>query len=117
MFSGFTTRWQAIPRATSTSSLPRFAVSFGRLLQDGVIIRKPAEMAQPPKGQSGSHRALEMWERKLIETTYGEARLWSGRHGDAVCRASPGEVLYLDVDRDVDFQKKNAHRARRGILL
>ncbi len=79
---------------------------FRAALQDGVIIRSPAEMAQPPKGQSGSHRALEMWERKLIETTYAEHDFGPAAMVMLYAGLRRGEVLYLDVDRDVDFQKK-----------
>lgn len=80
--------------------------NFRAALQDGVIIRSPAEMAQPPKGQSGSHRALEMWERKLIETTYAEHDFGPAAMVMLYAGLRRGEVLYLDVDRDVDFQKK-----------
>lgn len=79
---------------------------FRAALQDGVIIRSPAEMAQPSKGQSGSHRALEMWERKLIETTYGEHDFGPAAMVMLYAGLRRGEVLYLNVDRDVDFQKK-----------
>ena len=79
---------------------------FRVALQDGVIIRSPAEMAQPPKGQSGSHRALEMWERKLIETTCGEHDFGPAAMVMLYAGLRRGEVLYLDMDRDVDFQKK-----------
>ena len=63
-------------------------------------------MAQPLKGQSGSHRALKMWERKLIETTYTEHDFGPAAMVMLYAVLRRGEVLYLDVDRDVDFQKK-----------
>ena len=79
---------------------------FRAALQDGVIIRSPAEMAQPPKGKSGSHRALEMWERELIEATCAEHDFGPAAMVMLYAGLRRGEVLYLDVDRDVDFQKK-----------
>ena len=48
----------------SQSHINKFASTirsiFRAALQDGIVIRSPAEMAQPPKGEAGSHRALEM---------------------------------------------------------
>ena len=70
------------------------------------MIRSPAEMAQPPKGEAGSHRALEMWERELIETTYAEHDFGPAAMVMLYAGLRRGEVLYLDVDRDADFQKK-----------
>ena len=79
---------------------------FRAALQDGIVIRSPAEMAQPPKGEAGSHRALEMWERELIETTYAEHDFGPAAMVMLYAGLRRGEVFYLDVDRDVDFQKK-----------
>lgn len=91
---------------------------FRAALQDGVVIRSPAEMAQPPKGEAGSHRALEMWERELIETTYAEHDFGPAAMVMLYAGLRRGEVLYLDVDRDADgLSEENAHRARRGVLL
>lgn len=79
---------------------------FKAAVQDGVIIRSPAEMAQAPKGSFTGHRALEEWEQKLIEDN------WSGHDfGPAAmvmmyAGLRRGEVLYLNVDRDVDFVRK-----------
>lgn len=79
---------------------------FRAALQDGIVIRSPAEMAQPPKGEAGSHRALEMWERELIETTYAEHDFGPAAMVMLYTGLRRGEVLHLDVDRDADFQKK-----------
>lgn len=86
--------------------LPRFAVSFGRLCRDGVIIRSlcgdgPAAERTVREPQGPGNVGAEVDRNNLCGT-----RLRSGRHGDAVYGLRRGEVLYLDVDRDVDFQKK-----------
>lgn len=79
---------------------------FRAAVQDGVIIRSPAELAQPPRGTSGGHRCLERWEQDLIVSTFSE-------HDFGLCAMvmlfaglRRGEVINLDVDRDVDFVKK-----------
>ncbi len=94
----------------SQSHINKFASAirsiFRAALQDGVVIRSPAEMAQPPKGEAGSHRALEIWERELIETTYAEHDFGPAAMVMLYTGLRRGEVLYLDVDRDADFQKK-----------
>ena len=79
---------------------------FKAAVQDGIILHSPAEMAKPPKGTAGGHRALENWERELVESTCLE-------HDFGLCAMvmmyaglRRGEMLYLDVDRDVDFKRK-----------
>lgn len=77
------------------------------------MIRSPAEMAQPPKGEAGSHRALEMWERELIETPmrkhdFGPAAmvmLYAGFAG--------AEVLYLVWTGMRTFRRKRSPCAAR----
>ena len=79
---------------------------FRAAVQDGVILRSPAELAKPPKGTAGEHRCLERWEQDLIVSTYAE-------HDFGICAMTMlfaglrrGEIMNLDVDRDVDFTKK-----------
>lgn len=94
----------------SNSHISKFASTikgvFNAAVQDGIILRSPAEMAKPPKGTSGGHRALKNWERELVESTCLE-------HDFGLCAMvmmyaglRRGEMLYLDVDRDVDFKRK-----------
>ena len=82
---------------------------FRAAVQDGVIIRSPAEMAQPPKGTFEGHRMLEEWEQELIEKNWQGHDF--GRAAMVMMYAGlrRGEVLYLDVDRDVDFEKRIIH--------
>ena len=79
---------------------------FRAAVQDGVIIRSPAELAQPPKGTAGEHRCLERWEQDLVVSTYA-------KHDFGICAMTMlfaglrrGEIINLNVDRDVDFVKK-----------
>ena len=80
---------------------------FRTALAEGVILRNPMEIVKRPKTKKcEGHRALEKWERALICSTYRE-------HDFGLCAMAMlfaglrrGEALYLDVDRDVDFEKK-----------
>ena len=76
---------------------------FRAALQDGIIIRSPAELAQAPKGESGGHRALELWEQDLVEDTFMNHDFGPAAMVMLYAGLRRGEVLYLDVDRDVDF--------------
>ena len=82
---------------------------FSAAVADRIIVSNPADKVRPPEGTSGSHRCLEQWEQKLIVDTYRE-------HSFGLCAMvmmfaglRRGEVLCLDVDRDVDFEKKVIH--------
>ena len=94
----------------SKSHIKKFCTTtrhiFKAAVQDGVIVRSPAELAQAPEGTEGEHRCLETWEQQLVVSTYKE-------HDFGLCAMvmmfaglRRGEALYLDIDRDVDFEKK-----------
>lgn len=94
----------------SASHIKKFCTTirsiFRAAVQDGVIVRSPAELAQPPKGTTGEHRCLEKWEQQLIIETYKE-------HDFGLCAIvmlfaglRRGEALFLNIDKDVDFKKK-----------
>ena len=40
---------------------------FESAVEDGLIIKNPCNRAKRPDGPEGSHRALEQWERTLVE--------------------------------------------------
>jgi len=85
---------------------------FDAAVGDGYIRANPcrAVSAKPHKGPDGSHREITEEERYLIETTEHPLRplvmtmLYAGLRN--------GEALALDVDRDVDFEKKFIHVRR-----
>ena len=94
----------------SKSHIKKFCTTIRRFfhaaVQDGIIVRTPADLAQPPKGTEGEHRCLEEWEQKLIFSTYKE-------HDFGICAMTMmlagirrGEAIYLDIDRNVDFENK-----------
>lgn len=77
---------------------------FRFALADRVIQYDPTIKAKPPKGQKGSHRAIDQHERELISSldhrvrTAAMVMLYAGLRR--------GEVLALNIDRDVDFARK-----------
>ncbi len=86
-----------------------YTAMFDAALDDGFIRKNPcrAKSAKPHKGKDGSHREITEEERYLIETTDHPLRplimtmLYAGVRN--------GEALAIDVDRDVDFEKKYLH--------
>ena len=80
---------------------------FASAVANGVIARNPMTEVIRPKGKKcEGHRHLEQWERELILNT------WQGHDFGLAAMVMlytgmrRGEVLYLDVDRDVDFENK-----------
>lgn len=77
---------------------------------DSIIDRTPCtDNVQMPKGKSGTHRALEPWEIKLIEETYQEERM--GRYAMLMLYAGlrRGEAAVIDIDEDIDFDAGVIH--------
>lgn len=80
---------------------------FKAAAADGAILRNPMDTVKRPKTKKCvGHRALEPWERELIVSTCHE-------HDFGLCMMvmlfaglRRGEALYLDVDRDVDFEQR-----------
>lgn len=79
---------------------------FKTAVAEGALIRNPMELVKRPKcKKTEGHRALEPWERDLVSSTYAE-------HDFGLCAMTMlyaglrrGEALYINVDRDVDFEK------------
>lgn len=82
---------------------------FRAAVQDGIIVRSPAELAQAPKGTCGEHRYLKPWEQDLIVQTYKEHDFGIFAMTMLFAGLRRGEALYLDVDRDVDFINNMIH--------
>lgn len=63
-------------KGMSASYIKKFCTTirgiFRAAVQDGVIIRTPADLAKPPEGTNGEHRCLEEWEQNLIVETCNE---------------------------------------------
>ena len=82
---------------------------FRAAVQDGIIVRSPAELAQTPKGTVGEHRNLERWEQDMIVQTYKDHDFGLFAMVLLFAGLRRGEALYLDIDRDVDFDNKLIH--------
>lgn len=79
---------------------------FKAALQDGIIVRDPTVTPQAPKGEAGEHRNIEMWERKLVVDTCQDHDFGLAAMVMLYAGLRRGEALYLDIDRDVDFERK-----------
>lgn len=77
---------------------------FRSALSDGHILRDPAANVAPPKGQKGTHRAITPEERDYIHRT--DHRLRGASLAMLYAGLRRGEVLALNIDRDVDFKRK-----------
>ncbi len=82
---------------------------FRSAVQDGILVRSPAEDIKPPKAKANQHRYLEPWEQKLVADTWKEHDFGPAAMVMMFAGLRRGEALYLDVDRDVDFEKKLIH--------
>lgn len=80
---------------------------FRTATAEGVILRNPMDNVKRPKTKKcEGHRALEIWERQLISSTYTEHEFGLCAMTMLYAGLRRGEVLFLNVDRDVDFEKK-----------
>ena len=79
---------------------------FKSAVQDGILVRSPAEDIKPPKAKPKSHRYLEPWEQRLVVDTWQEHDFGPAAMVMMFAGLRRGEALYLDVDRDVDFEEK-----------
>ncbi len=80
---------------------------FKSALADGAIPRNPMDNVKRPKGKkTEGHRALEPWERELVVATCQEHDFGLVAMVMLFAGLRRGEALYIDVDRDVDFEKK-----------
>lgn len=75
-------------------------------VDDGVIVKSPCQSAKRPEGLSGTHRPLENWEREIVHKLAEEGHSF-GLAAMLMLYAGlrRGEVLALDIDRDVDFNE------------
>lgn len=75
---------------------------FRSALADRIITFDPTSAAVVPKGTKGTHRAITRLERNLITNT--EHRMRPAVMTMLYAGLRRGEVLALNVDRDVDFE-------------
>lgn len=102
--SGFYQRFSGMSLSTIHSIRDTIKGIFRAAVADGVIKTSPAENITPPKGAKGTHREITSEERQLIHQTAHRLRpavftmLYAGLRR--------GEILALNVPRDVDFKAK-----------
>lgn len=80
---------------------------FRNAVSNGALIRNPMAGVQRPKcKKTGGHRCLEPWERALIRSTWQEHDFGLAAMVMLYTGFRRGEMLHLNIDRDVDFEKK-----------
>lgn len=74
---------------------------------DGAIPRNPMDNVKRPKCQkTEGHRALEQWEHDLVVSTCKDHDFGLVAMVMLFAGLRRGEALFVDVDRDVDFERK-----------
>ncbi len=97
--------------AYSSSYVSKFMTTlrgvFRTATAEGAVLRNPMELVKRPKcKKTEGHRAFGGWERELITSTYQEHDFGLVAMVMLYAGLRRGEALFLNVDRDVDFEKK-----------
>ena len=80
---------------------------FSTASAEGVIPHNPMDAIRRPRTKKcEGHRVLEPWERELVRSTCREHDFGPAAMVMLYAGLRRGEVLYLDIDRDVDFERK-----------
>lgn len=80
---------------------------FRNAVSNGAMVRNPMDGVQRPRcKKTGGHRCLESWERELIRSTWQEHDFGLAAMVMLYTGFRRGEMLHLDIDRDVDFVNK-----------
>ena len=80
---------------------------FKTACANGIRLTNPMDAVRAPETSPvGGHRALKTWERDLIRNTWREHDFGPAAMVMMYAGLRRGEVLYLDVDRDVDFEAR-----------
>lgn len=82
---------------------------FESAVEDGAVQRNPCCKLKRPMGESGTHRALEQWEISAVEAMVGHHDFDLAAMFMLYAGLRRGEVLALDIDRDVDFDRGVIH--------
>lgn len=97
--------YEGYSQSTIKRSRMLFISLFETAIENDMCRKNPfkSKSAQPPRGTEGSHRALTAEEDQLILSVPADFRLPVLVMRYAGLRR--GEMLALDIDRDVDFEK------------
>ncbi|MDO4484949.1 MAG: site-specific integrase [Clostridia bacterium] len=80
---------------------------FRNAVSNGALLRNPMDGVVRPKcKKTEGHRCFEPWERELIRSTWEEHDFGLAAMVMLYTGFRRGEMLHLDIDRDVDFEKK-----------
>lgn len=80
---------------------------FKTAFAESLIKTNPMTLVKRPRVKKCvGHRSLEQWERELVTSTWQEHDFGPAAMVMLCAGLRRGEMLYLDVDRDVDFEKK-----------
>lgn len=95
----------------STSYVSKFMTTMRGIFKtaeaEGAMLRNPMEIVKRPKcKKTEGHRTFEVWERDLITSTYAEHEFGLVAMAMFYAGLRRGEALYINVDRDVDFDNK-----------
>ena len=95
--------------AYSSSYISKFMTTirgiFKSAFADGILLRNPLDNVVRPKGKkTEGHRPLEIWERNLVAVTCQEHKFGLAAMTMMLAGLRRGEVLALDIDRDVDYE-------------
>lgn len=82
---------------------------FRSAQEDGIIQRNPSVSIKLPKGDEGTHRALEPWECTLVESMVGKHKFAVAAMLMLYAGLRRGEAIALNVDTDVDFDNGVIH--------
>jgi len=95
--------------SNSDSDIKKLAMTVNSIFEsahaDGLIIRNPCAKAKRPVGTTGTHRALEGWEKDIIKRmAKTDHRFAPAAMVMLYAGLRRGEMLALNIDRDVDFK-------------
>lgn len=105
----YSTRFKGKSDSFITKAKMLYTAIWDTAIEDGIVTHNPCrgKNARPHKGTSGTHRMLTEEEDNLILTVPHRFRLAALVMRYAGLRR--GEVLALDIDRDVDFDNHVIH--------
>lgn len=77
---------------------------FKAACANGIRLTNPMDAVRAPETKPvGGHRALKDWERNLIRDTWRDHDFGPAAMVMLYAGLRRGELMYLDIDRDVDF--------------
>lgn len=82
---------------------------FESAVHDGAILRNPCFFAVRPSGTEGTHRIITAEERDLIHRSVNHHDMALAAMTMLYAGLRRGEVLALNIDTDVDFDKNIIH--------